>query len=74
MAPEPLEVTLGMTADEVLRQPGRTRFDAVAPAQWLKQGQSAVWHYADCSLVFEHDGLAYRVVEVVTGVAEASLG
>jgi hypothetical protein len=53
-----------MTADEVLKM----RLDAVAPAQWVEEGKSAVWHYADLSVVLAHDGECYRVREVVKDV------
>ena len=57
-----------MTADEVLKMRGRSRLDAVAPAQWVEEGKSAVWHYADLSVVLAHDGECYRVREVVKDV------
>ena len=65
----PSPIRVGMKADEVLKLRGRSRADAVAAPQWLEGGQSAVWHYQDCSVVLERtteDG-PYRVKEVVEG-------
>ena len=60
-----------MKADEVLKLRGRSRAHAVAGAQWLEEGKSAVWHYPDCSVVLERDGDGpYRVTEVVEGGAD----
>lgn len=61
----PGEPRIGMKADEVLKLRGRGAAFAVAPAQWVEQGKSAVWHYRDISVVFEHDGTCYRVKRIV---------
>jgi len=64
----PSPVRVNMRADEVLKLRGRSKAHAVAPAEWLEQGKSAIWHYADCSLVLEKQSGIYRVTRVVTGM------
>ena len=66
----PSPVRVGMKADEVLKLRGRSKAHAVAPAEWLEPGKSAVWHYADCSLVLEKEEPSgiWRVTQIVTGV------
>jgi len=68
----PATVRIGMRADEVLKMRGRGKVYAVAPAEWLEYGKSAVWHYADCSLVLEKQEPSgiWRVSQVVTGTPE----
>ena len=77
MPKPPSPVRVGMKADEVLKLRGRSRAYAVAPPEWLEPLQSAVWHYADCSLVLEKEeepsGI-WRVTQIVTGVPGAEEG
>lgn len=62
----PSPVRVGMRADELRKMRGRGPFDLVSPPEWVEYGQSAKWHYADCTVTLERDGDGpYRVTEVV---------
>jgi len=55
---------VGMTADEVLRLEGRSWLEADG---WMGRevgGDRVEWAYTDCTVVLEHDGQLWRVVEV----------
>lgn len=60
------EIRVGMLADDVLKMRGRSVGYAVAAPEWIVQGRSVRWHYADCSVVLERDGEdgPYRVKEI----------
>ena len=66
MAKPASAVRVGMKADEVLKMRGRSVGHATAAPEWIQYGQSARWHYADCSVTLERDGEdgPYRVTEV----------
>jgi len=62
-------VRIGLLADEVLKLRGREAEHSIAAPTILEiDGQGhiakAVWYYADCDVVLEHDGQAFRVHEV----------
>ena len=54
-----------MRGDDVLKMRGRGRAFAVAQPAWLKQGESAAWYYADCTVVLQRGKDGYRVAEVL---------
>ena len=57
----------GMPADEVLKMRGRSKADAVQPAQRVAQddqGMIVEWHYADCVVTLHHRRGRYRVRQV----------
>jgi len=58
------EPEVGMTADEVLRLPGRGFWAAEGLCGHDAGDGSREWAYADCVVVLRHDGLLWRVVEV----------
>lgn len=64
MKKPPSKPRVGMRADELLKMRGRSRADAVGFPEWIVPRQSAAWHYRDCSVLLEHDGVCYRVKEV----------
>lgn len=58
---------VGMSADEVLRLPGRSEQHASADPKVAGQdgnGLVVLWFYPDCVVELRHDGNRYRVVEV----------
>ena len=57
----------GTSADELLRQPGRSEDHAVADPKVTGEDDNGLvveWYYRDCVVELRHDGNRYRVTEV----------
>jgi hypothetical protein len=58
------QIEVGMTADEARALEGRQWWHAEGWCGHEVEGGRVEWRYADCTVVLEHDGKLWRVVEV----------
>lgn len=72
MSRGPAPIEIGMRADVLRTLPGRTKLFLVAPPQWLENGEAAIWHYRDCSVILRRPEkyAPYLVDEVVKEQAD----